>query len=102
MNYSLHPKLCRFLIRLFHNPKSNPKNTQLIFATHETTLLDNSLFRTDQIWFTEKNKFGETELFSASDFEGIQNNAPLQNWYLAGKFDAQPHIKEIEFIYGTT
>jgi AAA15 family ATPase/GTPase len=100
-NNSLHPKLCRFLIRLFHNPKSNPKNTQLIFATHETSLLDNSLFRKDQIWFTEKNKFGETELFSASDFEGVQNNAPFQNWYMAGKFDAQPHIKEIEFIYGT-
>jgi len=99
-NNSLHPKLCRFLIRLFHNPKSNPKNTQLIFATHETTLLDNALFRKDQIWFTEKNKFGETELFSASDFEGVQNDAPFQKWYMAGKFDAQPHIKEIEFIYG--
>jgi len=46
------------------------------------------IFRKDQIWFTEKNKFGETELFSASDF-----NAP--------KFDAQPLMKEIEFIYGT-
>jgi len=99
-NNSLHPKLCRFLIRLFHNPKSNPKNTQLILATHETSLLDNSLFRKDQIWFTEKTATGQTELFSASDFEGIQDNASFQKWYMAGKFEAQPKLKEIEFIYG--
>jgi len=99
-NNSLHPKLCRFLIRLFHNPKSNPKNTQLILATHETSLLDNSLFRKDQIWFTEKTVRGQTELFSACDFEGIQDDVSFQKWYMAGKFDAQPKLKEIEFIYG--
>jgi len=99
-NNSLHPKLCRFIIRLFHNPKSNPKNTQLILATHETALLDNSLFRKDQIWFTEKTVTGQTELFSASDFEGIPDDVSFQKWYMAGKFDAQPKLKEIEFIYG--
>jgi AAA15 family ATPase/GTPase len=99
-NNSLHPKLCRFLIKLFHNSKSNPNNTQLILATHETSLLDNSLFRKDQIWFTEKTVTGQTELFSASDFEGIQDDVPFQKWYMAGKFDAQPKLKEIEFIYG--
>lgn len=99
-NNSLHPKLCRFLVELFHNPHSNPNHAQLIFATHETTLLDKFVFRKDQIWFTEKNKRGETELFSASDFEGIQDNIPFQEWYLTGKFGAQPRIKEIEFIYG--
>lgn len=99
-NNSLHPKLCRFLVELFHHPHSNPNHAQLIFATHETTLLDKSVFRKDQIWFTEKNKRGETELFSASDFEGIQDNIPFREWYLTGKFGAQPCIKEIEFIYG--
>ncbi|HIE01605.1 MAG TPA: ATP-binding protein [Thiotrichaceae bacterium] len=99
-NNSLHPKLCRFLISLFHNSKSNPQNAQLILATHETSLLDKYLFRKDQIWFTEKNGLGETELFSISDFEGIGDDINFQDWYLAGKFDAQPHIKEIEIIYG--
>jgi hypothetical protein len=99
-NNSLHPKLCRFLISLFHNSKSNPKNTQLILATHETSLLDQYLFRKDQIWFTDKNGVGETELFSISDFEGIADDINFQDWYMAGKFDAQPHIKEIEIIYG--
>jgi hypothetical protein len=78
---------------LFHNPKSNPKNTQLILATHETSLLDKYLFRKDQIWFTEKNGVGETELFSISDFEGIADDINFQDWYMAGKFDAQPHIE---------
>ncbi len=98
-NSSLHPKLCRFLVGLLHHPKTNPLNTQLIFATHETTLLDNSLFRKDQIWFTETNKYGETELYSAGDFEGVQDDAPFHKWYMSGKFDAQPHIKELAFIY---
>ncbi|MEQ9146765.1 MAG: ATP-binding protein, partial [Cytophagales bacterium] len=49
LDNSLHPKLCKFLIRLFNSKISNPKNAQLIFATHEVTLLDKDVFRKDQI-----------------------------------------------------
>ncbi|NEP43038.1 MAG: ATP-binding protein, partial [Okeania sp. SIO2H7] len=100
LDNSLHPKLCKFLIKLFHNPVSNPKNAQIIFATHETTLLDRELFRKDQIWFTEKDKYGATELFSAQDFEGVKDDVPFDEWYLQGKFGGEPNIKEIEFIFG--
>ena len=97
---SLHPKLCKFLIKLFHHPLTNPHNAQLIFASHETTLLDRELLRKDQIWFTEKNKYGETQLFSAQDFEKVKGDEPFDLWYMQGKFGGQPNIKEVEFIYG--
>ena len=97
---SLHPKLCKFIVKLFHYSESNPKNVQLIFSTHETTLLDKELFRKDQIWITEKNRFGGTELFSVTDFEGLPSDIPFEQWYMKGKFGGLPNIKEIQFIFG--
>lgn len=99
LDNSLHPKLVKFLVKLFTNPRSNPHNAQLIFATHEVTLLDRDLFRTDQIWITEKNQFGETELYSIQDFEGVREDIPFDKWYMAGKFGGQPNIDEIESIF---
>lgn len=98
---SLHPDLAKFLIELFHNPKVNLNNSQLIFATHETTLLDNKIFRKDQIWFGEKNKFGETEFFSIKDFKDLNNvrsDIPFDKWYRTGKFGAIPNIRKLEFV----
>ena len=99
LDNSLHPKLCKFLIRLFNNSISNPNNAQLIFATHEVTLLDKDVFRKDQIWFTEKDKYGETEIFSARDVEGLRDNTNFELWYRTGKFGGNPKIKEVEFIF---
>ncbi len=99
LDNSLHPKLSKFLVRLFNNPVSNPKNSQLVVATHEVTLLDKEVFRKDQIWFSEKDKYGVTELFSAKDFEGVRDDTPFDKWYMNGKFGGQPKIKEIEFIF---
>jgi AAA15 family ATPase/GTPase len=100
LDNSLHPKLCKFLVRLFHHNISNKANAQLIFATHEVTLLDRDVFRKDQIWFVEKDKFGQTEIFQASDVDGARDDTNFENWYRTGKFGGQPHIKEIEFILG--
>ncbi len=99
LDNSLHPKLVKFLVQLFSNPHANPNNAQLIFATHEVTLLDRDMFRTDQIWFAEKNEFGETELFSAQDFEGVREDVPFDKWYMAGKFGGLPKIGDIESIF---
>lgn len=99
LDNSLHPKLCKFLIRLFNSKISNPKNAQLIFATHEVTLLDKDVFRKDQIWFAQKNKFGCSELYCANEFEGVRDNTNFELWYRTGKFGGNPKIKEIEFIY---
>jgi AAA15 family ATPase/GTPase len=99
LDNSLHPKLCKFLIRLFNSKISNPKNAQLIFATHEVTLLDHDVFRKDQIWFVQKDKHGNSELYNAGDFEGIRDSTNFEVWYRTGKFGGNPEIKEIEFIY---
>jgi len=98
---SLHPDLAKFLIELFHNPKVNRNNSQLIFATHETTLLDKKIFRKDQIWFAEKNSFGITEFYAVKDFKELKNvrsDIPFDKWYRAGKFGAVPNIRKFEFI----
>ena len=52
------------------------------------------MLRSDQIWFAEKTKFGETELFSAQDFENVREDIPFEKWYMTGKFGAIPHINE--------
>jgi AAA15 family ATPase/GTPase len=100
LDNSLHPKLTRFLIKLFNNPVSNPVNAQLVCATHEVTLLDKEMFRMDQVWFTEKNRFGATELYSIKDFDGVREGIPFDKWYYNGKFGGEPKIKEIAFIFG--
>ena len=97
---SLHPILCRFLISLFNHPRSNPFNSQLIFATHETTLLDNN-FRKDQIWITSKDKYGKTNLYSVYDLDidGLRDEIPFDKWYMNGKFGGLPKIKENDIIF---
>ncbi len=96
LDKSLHPLLTRTLIKLFHNPKTNPKNAQLIFATHDISLLDNELFRRDQIWFTEKESDGATKVYSLSDFNGVRKDIPYDKWYMSGRFGAIPSINESE------
>jgi len=100
LNNSLHPIIVRFIIQLFNNEKSNPRNAQLIFSTHDTTLLDPSLFRRDQIWFTEKNDTGETKLFSMSEFDykEIRKDTPFSKWYLSGKFGAIPIVNDFSIL----
>ncbi len=96
---SLHPYLAKSLVMLFQSKKANPKNAQLIFTTHETTFLDKDFFRRDQIWITEKNEYGETELFSLQDFDEVREDTPFDKWYLAGRFGGLPDIKALEQIF---
>lgn len=95
---NLHPSITRYLISLFHNPLTNPKNAQLIFATHDITQLASGEFRRDQIWFTEKNEFGATELYSCAEIKGIRSENPLDKWYAAGKLGATPIINDVDFL----
>jgi len=89
LDTSMHPILSSLLIRIFQ--ENHHSNSQLVFTTHETFLLIKE-FRTDQIWFAQKNTYGETEIFSAQDFEGVREEIPFEKWYLAGKFGAIPKI----------
>lgn len=99
LNNSFHPLISQFLIQLFNNPKNNPKNAQLIFATHDTSLLSAKIFRRDQIWFTEKNQYGSTNLYSLCEFDykTVRANIPFERWYLSGRFGGLPLLKEFNF-----
>ena len=89
---NLHPTLVKFLVERFHNPEVNTSGAQLIFSTHDTSILSQDVFRRDQIWFCERNKRQETKLFSLTDFtprKGVEN---LERSYLAGRYGALPYI----------
>jgi uncharacterized protein len=96
LNNSLHPLMVRFLIGLINNPHINKKNAQLIFSTHDTSVLDNEMFRRDQIWFTEKDANNATKLYPLSDFTPRKGEA-LEKGYLEGRYGALPYIGEMRF-----
>jgi AAA15 family ATPase/GTPase len=91
----LHPQMTCFLIRQFNSRVTNPKNAQLIFATHDTSLLRNDIFRRDQVWFTEKNRYGATDLYSLAEYR-VRNDASYGKDYIAGKFGAIPYLGSLE------
>lgn len=90
LDRSLHPVLSKALIKMFNDPTINKNNAQLIFTTHDTTLLDAEIFRPDQVWFTEKHK-SMTKLYSLLDFRPRENES-LQKGYLLGRYGAIPFI----------
>ncbi|OBQ20908.1 MAG: hypothetical protein AN488_11715 [Anabaena sp. WA113] len=90
LDRSLHPVLSKALLKMFNNPEINKNNAQLIFTTHDTTLLDGEIFRPDQIWFTEKDN-SMTKLYSLFDFRPRENES-LQKGYLLGRYGAIPFI----------
>lgn len=95
---NLHPLVTRYLINLFHNPIVNKCNAQLIFATHDATQLSSDTFRRDQVWFTEKDEFGRTQLIRCSDIKHLRLSTPLDKWYLTGKLTGIPIIDDADFL----
>lgn len=96
LDASLHPHMVRKLVGLFHNPEINAKGAQLLFSTHDTTLLDQTLFRRDQIWFAEKDSSNSSHLYSLLDYSPRKGEA-LQRGYLAGRYGAIPFFAGSEF-----
>jgi AAA15 family ATPase/GTPase len=90
---SLHPNLARQIIKMFSDPVLNPNAAQLIFATHNTDLLDLSLLRRDQIWFTEKDQSGASFLKPLTDFK-LRKGQEIAPAYLNGRFGAVPVLDE--------
>ncbi len=99
LDSKLHPFLCEYLIGMFNNPEINTSNSQLVFTTHNSTFLDQDIFRRDQIWFTEKDaEFGNTNLFSLLEFNQ-RRDANIEKGYLAGRYGAVPFIRNIESVF---
>lgn len=94
---SIHPLLIKELLTKFSHDECT--KGQLIFTTHESNLLDQSIFRQDEIWFTEKNKKGATDIYSLSDFK-IHKTIDIQKGYFAGRYGAVPflgNLKELKW-----
>ncbi len=97
LDAKLHPLITMRIVELFNSPESNPNNAQLIFATHDTNLLGEELFRRDQIWFTEKDEQEQTDLYSLYDFNlpdgsKVRNDSNLEKNYIRGRYGAIPFI----------
>jgi AAA15 family ATPase/GTPase len=91
LDCSMHPSLTRKLVELFQTREANPHGAQLVFSTHDSTLMDLELFRRDQIWIVEKGRTGASRLSSLYDFEEKpRNNEALQRRYLAGRYGGVP------------
>lgn len=89
-----HPLISRFLIELFH--KGNSSGAQLIFTTHDTSILNQDFLRQDQIWLCEKRS-QETFVYPLSDFDlNNRQDIDLQKWYLSGRFGGLPSITNIK------
>ena len=89
---NLHPALVRFLVDLFHNPHVNTKGAQLVFTTHDTSILNQDVFRRDQIWFCERNSRQESNVFPLTDFRPRRGVENLERSYLAGRYGALPYL----------
>ncbi len=96
MNNSMHPKLVEHLVNLFNNKKTNPNNAQLIFTTHETSILNQKTLRRDQIWFCEKDKLQTTQVYPLSDFRPRTGRENLEQMYLSGRYGALPYIEKVQ------
>lgn len=86
-----HPKLAKKIVELFHSKSSNTNNAQLVFVTHDPTMMNAKLLRRDQICFAEKDKFGATDIYSLAEFKGVRNDASFEKDYLLGKYGATPN-----------
>lgn len=92
---SLHPRLSARLIEIFQDPQTNPHGAQLVFTSHDASLL-NTLNR-DEIWFTEKESDGGTRLLALAEFGGerVRKSLNLERAYLQGRFGAVPEVDQL-------
>lgn len=99
LDKGLHPLISKLLIGLFNSTKNNPHNAQLIFATHDSSLLDLELLRRDQICFVDKEYEGHSVFYRLSDIKGIRKDIPIDKWYLSGRFKAIPVTHEVNLTF---
>ena len=97
LDAKLHPLLTRNIVLLFMDPVKNPHGAQLIFATHDTNLLDLDIIRRDQIWFAEKDKVEATDIYSLVEFKDedgkkVRNDRDIKRDYIRGRYGAIPFI----------
>ncbi|MET7393625.1 ATP-binding protein [Dactylosporangium sp. NPDC005572] len=89
---SLHPRLSAKLIELFQDPETNPAGAQLVFTTHDTSLLGH--LNRDEVWLTEKGPDAATRLTALAEYGGerVRRSVNLERAYLQGRFGAVPQL----------
>ena len=98
MHSQLHPLLQKYLLDLFYD---HSNGAQLIYTTHDTTLLDAKYTRRDQIWFVSKDEMGASTLYSLSDFN-VRKDQSYKKAYLSGLYGAIPNLKDFSLNGGTS
>ena len=92
---SLHPSLVIQLIDIFNHSETNPYNAQIIFSTHDVSMLDSSIYGKnildrDQVWFVEKDQSGKSSLYSLAQIKGTRKEDNLYRKYISGRYGATP------------
>lgn len=98
---NLHPMMLAKLVEMFNVPNINKGRAQLIFTTHDTSILKSNILKRDEIWFVEKNEEGCSEVYPLTEFKAIREGFNYEKGYLEGRFGAIPYlgdIKELEAI----
>ena len=93
---SLHPKLTQHFLELFMEAHSEDR-VQLIFTTHEDTIMDQELFRRDEIWFVERDGLNSSKIYSLDRFKE-RYDKKLSKAYLEGRYGAIPVFKQFNFL----
>jgi AAA15 family ATPase/GTPase len=88
---SLHESVVYEIVKLFQHSRKD-KFAQLIFSTHDTSLLSSNLFRRDQIWFTQLDKERSTDLYSLVEIKNVRKTESLEKGYISGKYGAIPML----------
>jgi hypothetical protein len=100
LDHSLHPVLTQELLRMFQDPEWNTDCAQIIFSTHDTSLLNSNFdwaLAKDQVWFTEKDQHGATHLTELQQYRtnGREN---AEKWYRDGRFGGVPIIDPTQLV----
>ena len=98
LDSKLHPLLVSGIVGLFSSAGTNPHHAQLIFTTHDTALLGAKLFRRDQVWFTEKDIYSASSLYSLSEYK-VRSGAAFERDYLSGRYGATPILGDLTEVF---
>jgi len=97
LSASLHPLLTKFIVDLFQSD-ANTNQAQLIFTTHDTSILNKEQFRRDEILFVDKNEHGVSTIYSLADLKTVRQDATYNKDYFSGKYGAIPILRSLERI----
>ena len=100
LDAKLHPKLLRYIISLFTDPKINKFGAQLLFTSHDMSTMSNEVFRRDEIWFAALDDEHSSELYSLyeirkEDGKRVNATASYNKQYLEGRYGADPYFKKM-------